>query len=252
MSIKQFVPGERNRHGCRASEIQSRRRASGTRLPGPGGLGRESHPFHRRGRSRQSARLIAFPETTGYPVTPGGSGSARAAWAIMRGFVSRYFDNSLSYRQSGGRIGWARRRQAEQDIRRARALGARRQRQPLYRAMDHRPGRRNRRQAPQAQSRPMPNARCLRRRATASPCRCTIFEVRRLGALCCWEHLQPLSKYACMRRTSRCTSRRGRAFRSTIRSRMRIGAEVNNAAIYAVEGSCFVADPRRARRFRRR
>ena len=28
---------------------------------------------------------------------------ARApAWAIMRGFVSRYFDDSLSYRQSGG------------------------------------------------------------------------------------------------------------------------------------------------------
>jgi len=70
--------------------------------------------------------------------------------------------------------------------------------------------------------------------------------VGRLGALCCWEHLQPLSKFAMYAQNEQIhvaawpslASGEGRALYS-------LGYEVNNAAsqIYAAEGGCFVLAP---------
>ncbi len=70
--------------------------------------------------------------------------------------------------------------------------------------------------------------------------------VGRLGALCCWEHLQPLSKFAMYAQNEQIHvaswpslgSGAGRALYS-------LGYEVNNAAsqIYAAEGGCFVLAP---------
>lgn len=67
----------------------------------------------------------------------------------------------------------------------------------------------------------------------------------KVGALCCWEHLQPLSKYAMysMGEDIHCAAwpsfslYRGAAYA--------LGPEVNNAAsmLYAVEGGCFVVAP---------
>jgi aliphatic nitrilase len=70
--------------------------------------------------------------------------------------------------------------------------------------------------------------------------------VGRLGALCCWEHLQPLSKFAMYAQHEQVHvaawpslgTGQGRALYS-------LGYEVNNAAsqVYAAEGGCFVLAP---------
>jgi aliphatic nitrilase len=110
------------------------------------------------------ARLIAFPETW-IPGYPWWIWLGAPAWAIMRGFVSRYFDNSLSYDGPEAE----RLRAAAKRNKMFVALGLS-ERQPLHRAMDHRPGRRHRRQAPQAQAHPC-RAHGLRRRRRLAPCR---------------------------------------------------------------------------------
>jgi len=66
-----------------------------------------------------------------------------------------------------------------------------------------------------------------------------------VGALCCWEHLQPLSKYAMysMDEDIHCAS--WPSFSLYKGAANALGAEVNNAAslMYAVEGSNFVIAP---------
>ena len=66
-----------------------------------------------------------------------------------------------------------------------------------------------------------------------------------VGALCCWEHLQPLSKYAMysMNEDIHCAS--WPSFSLYKGAANALGAEVNNAAslMYAVEGSNFVVAP---------
>lgn len=70
-------------------------------------------------------------------------------------------------------------------------------------------------------------------------------EYGNIGALCCWEHLQPLSKYAMysMDEDIHCAS--WPSFSVYKGAANALGAEVNNAAslMYAVEGSNFVIAP---------
>jgi aliphatic nitrilase len=70
-------------------------------------------------------------------------------------------------------------------------------------------------------------------------------DIGRIGALCCWEHLQPLSKYAMYAQNEQVHVAAWPSFSLYDPFAPALGAEVNNAAsrVYAVEGSCFVLAP---------
>jgi aliphatic nitrilase len=70
-------------------------------------------------------------------------------------------------------------------------------------------------------------------------------ELGRIGGLCCWEHIQPLSKYAMYSQNEQVHIGAWPSFSVYRGAANALGAEVNNAAsqIYAVEGSCYVLAP---------
>jgi aliphatic nitrilase len=186
------------------------------------------------------ARLIAFPETwlPGYPFwiwlgTP--------AWSIMRGFVNRYFDNSLHYDSP----------QAER-LRQA----ARRHGMHVVMGLSERAGsslyigqwvigadgvdiaRRRK-------LKPTHVERTVFGDGDGSDLAVHDLPIGRVGALCCWEHLQPLSKYAMYAQNEQVHVAAWPSFSLYQPLAHALGADVNNAAsrIYAVEGSCFVLGP---------
>jgi aliphatic nitrilase len=67
----------------------------------------------------------------------------------------------------------------------------------------------------------------------------------RLGGLCCWEHLQPLSKYAMYAQNEQVHVAAWPGFSLYRGAAHALGPEVNTAAsrVYAVEGGCFVVAP---------
>jgi aliphatic nitrilase len=189
----------------------------------------------------KGAKLIAFPETF-IPGYPWHIWLDAPAWAIGRGFVQRYFDNSLAYDSE----------QAErlrQAVRRAgitAVLGlSERDGGSLY----------------IAQWLLGPDGETIAKRRKLRPTHSerTVFgegdgsdlavhdrpDLGRLGALCCWEHLQPLSKYAMYAQNEQVHVASWPSFSLYDPFAHALGWEVNNAAskIYAVEGSCFVLAP---------
>lgn len=70
-------------------------------------------------------------------------------------------------------------------------------------------------------------------------------EIGRIGALCCWEHLQPLSKYAMYAQDEQVHVAAWPSFSVYRGAAYALGAEVNNSAsqVYAAEGQCFVLAP---------
>ena len=66
--------------------------------------------------------------------------------------------------------------------------------------------------------------------------------VGRLGALCCWEHLQPLTKYAMYAQNEQVHVASWPSFSIYPGAAYALGPEVNTAAsqMYAAEGQCFV------------
>ncbi|WP_136661763.1 carbon-nitrogen hydrolase family protein [Nitratireductor sp. XY-223] len=67
-------------------------------------------------------------------------------------------------------------------------------------------------------------------------------ELGRVGALCCWEHLQPLNKYAMYAQNEQIHVASWPSFSLYLGAAYALGPELNTAAsqMYAAEGQCFV------------
>src|SRR2546430_5290497 len=191
--------------------------------------------------AKEGAKLIAFPETwiPGYPWyiwvgTP--------AWAIGKGFVQRYFDNSLSY---------------DSPLAQKIADAARDNKITVVLGLSERDGG----SLYIAQWLIGSDGETIAKRRKLRPTHAerTVFgegdgsdlavhdraDVARLGALCCWEHLQPLSTYAMYAQNEQDHVGARPSFSLYDPFAHALGHEVNNAAskVYAVEGSCFVLAP---------
>src|ERR1700728_3488981 len=188
----------------------------------------------------QGAKLIAFPETfiPGYPFqiwlgTP--------AWQIGRGFVQRYFDNSLSYDSpEAARISAAAKKNKIVVV-----LGlSERDGGSLY-ISQWIIGPDGETIAKRRKLKPTHAERTVFGEGDGSHLAVHELDVGRLGALCCWGHLQPLSKYAMYAQNEQVHVAAWPSFSLYDPFAHALGAEVNNAAskIYAVEGSCFVVAP---------
>jgi nitrilase len=186
----------------------------------------------------RGARLIAFPETwiPGYP------------WWIWLGspalgmqYVQRYHDNSLVV----GSAEFTRLAQAAGDLGIWAAVGfSERAGGSLY----------------MAQALFDDQGRTIKTRRKLKPTHVerTVFgegdgadlavmdtAIGQIGMLCCWEHLQPLSKYAMYAQNEQIHVAAWPSFSLYRGAAYALGAELNNAAsqLYAAEGQCFVLAP---------
>lgn len=188
--------------------------------------------------ARNGAKLIAFPETW-LPGYPWFVWLDSPAWGMQ--FIQRYHDNSLGYGTS----------QAERLAEAARLHGI-----MVVMGLSEKYGG----SLYMGQWIIDPEGRTVAQRRKLKPTHVerTVFgegdgsdlsvfptALGRIGALCCWEHLQPLSKYAMYAQNEEVHIAAWPSFSLYRGGAYALGPEVNNAAsrIYAVEGQCFVLAP---------
>lgn len=188
----------------------------------------------------KGCKLIAFPETF-IPGYPWYIWMGAPAWAIGRGFVQRYFDNSLSYDDP----------QAEKlrlAVKRAgitAVLGlSERSGGSLYIAQ-WLIGPDGETIAKRRKVRPTHGERTVFGDSDGSNLAVHDTPLGRLGALCCWENILSLNKYAMFSQHEQVHVACWPSFSTYEPFAHALGWEVNNAVskVYAVEGGCFVLAP---------
>lgn len=188
--------------------------------------------------ARNGAALIAFPETF-IPGYPWYIWLDSAAWSMQ--FVQRYFDNSLTY---GSPLA-LRLARAARDNEIMVALGlSERAGGSLYMGQwiigsDGNTILRRRKLKPTFVE------RIVYGEGDGTGLSVSDTPLGRVGALCCWEHLQPLSKYAMYAQNEQVHIAAWPSFSIYPGAAHQLSAEVNTSAsrIYATEGSCFVIAP---------
>lgn len=190
--------------------------------------------------SAEGAQLIAFPETW-IPGYPWHIWLDSPAWTMAKGFVQRYFDNALQYgTPQADRI----------------AAAAAKHRITVSLGFSERDGG----SLYIAQWLIGPDGQTISRRRKLKPTHVerTVFgegdgsdlsvhdtALGRIGSLCCWEHLQPLSKYAMYSQNEQIHIGAWPSFSLYQPFAHAFGTEVNVAVsrVYAVEGQCFFLAP---------
>lgn len=188
--------------------------------------------------ANNGARLIAFPETF-IPGYPWHVWLDSPAWSMQ--FVQRYFDNSLVYGSAQAqRLAKA---AADHDIMVVMGLSERDQ-GSLY-ISQWIIGADGQTIAVRRKLKPTFVERTVYGEGDGTDLSVHDTPLGRVGALCCWEHLQPLSKYAMYAQNEQIHIGAWPSFSLYRGAANALGAEVNNSAslIYAVEGSCFVIAP---------
>jgi nitrilase len=186
----------------------------------------------------KGAKLIAFPETF-LPGYPWFIWLDSPAWGMQ--FIQRYHDNSLVY----GSAQADRLAQAAEDHDITVAMGlSEKQGGSLYMGQWI-IGADGETIAQRRKLKPTHVERTVFGEGDGSDLAVHDTPLGRLGALCCWEHLQPLSKYAMYAQNEQVHIAAWPSFSLYRGGAYALGPEVNNAAsrIYAVEGSCFVLAP---------
>lgn len=189
---------------------------------------------------KAGARLIAFPETW-LPGYPWWIWLGSPAWAIMKGFVTRYFDNSLRYASPEA----DKLREAAKRNKMFVVMGLSECDGGSLYISQWIIGPKGETVAQRRKLKPTHVERTVFGEGDGSDLAVHDVEIGRVGALCCWEHLQPLSKYAMYSQNEQVHIAAWPSFSLYDPFAHALSWEVNNAAskVYAVEGSCFVLAP---------
>lgn len=188
--------------------------------------------------SRQGAKLIAFPETW-LPGYPWFIWLDSPAWGMQ--FIQRYHDNSLIYGSpQADRIS-----KAAKDNQIMVVMGHSEKRGGSLYMGQWIIDAEGRTVAQRRKLKPTHVERTVFGEGDGSDLAVHETALGRVGALCCWEHLQPLSKYAMYAQDEQVHIAGWPSFSLYRGGAYALGPEVNNAAsrIYAVEGGCFVIAP---------
>lgn len=188
--------------------------------------------------ARGGAQIVAFPETW-LPGYPWFVWLDSPAWGMQ--FIQRYHDNSLRYGSpQAERLAQAARRHGIMVVmgHSEKAGGSLYMGQWIIGADGETIARRRK-------LKPTHVERTIFGEGDGSDLAVHDTPLGRVGALCCWEHLQPLSKYAMYAQDEQLHVAAWPSFSLYRGGAHALGAEVNNAAsrIYAVEGQCFVLAP---------
>ena len=188
--------------------------------------------------AQHSARLVAFPETW-FPGYPFFLWLDSPAWTMQ--FIQRYHDNSLVV----GGPAYERLAAAARDYKISVMLGySEKSGGSLYlgQALIDETGRTvyTRRKL-----KPTHVERTLFGEGDGSDLTVVDTPLGRIGGLCCWEHLQPLSKYAMYAQNEQLHVGAWPSFSLYRGGAYALGPEVNVSAsrIYAAEGQCYVLAP---------